>query len=74
MAKSAFDLIEDDLLVEEVSKNHVLYDSSHEKHKDLHFKDTVWNRIAPVVGRNSEYLPYTYEFTRRVGKNLPVFI
>ncbi|VVC40020.1 BESS motif,MADF domain,SANT/Myb domain,Myb-like domain [Cinara cedri] len=54
MSKSAFNLIEDELLVEEVSKNQVIYDNSHEKHKDLHYKEIIWNKISPIVGRSTD--------------------
>ncbi|KAL4148065.1 hypothetical protein QTP88_002369 [Uroleucon formosanum] len=49
--KTLFTITDDELLVEEVSKNRVLYDSSHEKHKDVNFKDVIWNNISSVVGQ-----------------------
>ncbi|XP_026820590.1 uncharacterized protein LOC113559163 [Rhopalosiphum maidis] len=52
--KSLFAITDDELLVEEVSKNRVLYDSSHEKHKDVNFKDVIWNNISSVVGQCAE--------------------
>eukprot|EP00102_Acyrthosiphon_pisum_P006861 XP_003240720.1 PREDICTED: transcription factor Adf-1-like [Acyrthosiphon pisum] len=52
--KTLFSNIEDELLVEEVSKNSVLYDSSHENHKDINVKDVIWNNISSVVGQCTE--------------------
>lgn len=52
--KTLFTITDDELLVEEVSKNRVLYDSSHEKHKDVNFKDVIWNNISSVVGQCAE--------------------
>lgn len=58
MSKTLFTTTDDELLVEEVSKNRVLYDSSHEKHKDINFKDAIWNNISSVVGHCSKYILY----------------
>ena len=55
MSKTQFTTTQDELLVEEVSKNRVLYDSSHEKHKDVNYKDAIWNNISTVVGQCSKY-------------------
>jgi competence protein ComGC len=41
MSKTQFTTTHDEILVEEVSKNRVLY----EKHKDINFKDGIWNNI-----------------------------
>lgn len=53
--KTLFTITDDELLVEEVSKNRVLYDSSYEKHKDVNFKDVIWNNISFVVGQCGKY-------------------
>jgi len=44
--KTLFTTTDDELLVEEVSENRVLYDSSHEIHKDVNFEDVIWNNIS----------------------------
>lgn len=56
MMKTQFSTTDDELLVEEVSKNRVLYDCSREKHKDV-----IWNNISSAVGQCSKYNILLYE-------------
>lgn len=58
MSKTVFTATEDEKLIEEVGKNRVLYDSSLEKHKDVNFKDAIWNSISSIVGRTSMLFNY----------------
>ena len=45
ISKTLFTTTDDELLVEEVGKNRELYDSPHKKHKDVNFKDIIWNNL-----------------------------
>lgn len=56
MSKSIFLSSDDEVLVGEVGKERVLYDSSHAKHKYVIHKDVIWNKISSVLGKSSEYL------------------
>jgi len=58
MSKTIFTATEDEKLIEEVGKNRVLYDSSLEKHRDVNFKDAIWNSISSIVGRTSMLFNY----------------
>jgi len=58
MSKTVFTATEDEKLIEEVGKNRVLYDSSLEKHRDVNFKDAIWNSISSIVGRTSMLFNY----------------
>lgn len=53
--KYIFSSAEDDMLIEIVEKNRVLFDSSDPKHKDLNYKDSIWEDIGKKLNRNSEY-------------------
>lgn len=55
MSKSTFLSNDDEVLVEEVGKQSVLYDSSHDKHKDIIYKDVIWNNISSIVGKSSKF-------------------
>lgn len=56
MSKTVFTAPEDEKLLEEVGKNRVLFDSFHNKHKDVNFKDAIWNNISSAVGKTSMLL------------------
>jgi len=58
MSKTVFTATEDEKLIEEVGKNRVLYDSSLEKHRDVNFKDAIWNSISSIVGRTNMLFNY----------------
>lgn len=45
-----------ELLIEEVKKYPVLYDTTHENHKDVESRDRCWLQISQRVGENSEYI------------------
>ncbi|KAL5238969.1 hypothetical protein ACI65C_006379 [Semiaphis heraclei] len=44
----------DELLIEEVRQNTVLYNSQDIKHKDIIYKDEIWKNIAGKVGKSIE--------------------
>lgn len=60
MSKSTFSSNDDEVLVEEVGKQLVLYDSSHDKHKDIIRKDVIWNNLASIVVKSSWYLQISW--------------
>jgi hypothetical protein len=55
MSKSTFLSNDDEVLVEEIGKQPVLYDSSHDKYKDIIYKDVIWNNISSIVGKLSKF-------------------
>ncbi|XP_022172449.1 uncharacterized protein LOC111035225, partial [Myzus persicae] len=44
----------DELLIEEVRQNTVLYNSQDLKHKDIIYKDEIWKNIAGKVGKSMD--------------------
>jgi len=50
----------DDILIEEVRLNTVLYNSQDIKHKDIIYKDEIWKNIAGKVGKSSKFLSRNY--------------
>lgn len=46
---------EDEIFVEAVEERSVIYDSSHHKHKNYNFINTIWNEISSLVGKSCKY-------------------
>lgn len=53
--KSIFSSTEDEILIENIQKNYVIFDSSDLKHKDVFFKETIWKNISVKLDRTSKY-------------------
>lgn len=63
----------DEILIEEVRQNTVLYDSKDIKHKDIVYKDEIWKHIAVKVGKPCKFLSRNYSniCTRSLNIHLP---
>jgi hypothetical protein len=44
----------EDILLEEVRKNPVLYDSADLKYKDIILKDDIWKEIGLKIGKSGK--------------------
>ncbi|KAL5239473.1 hypothetical protein ACI65C_006883 [Semiaphis heraclei] len=58
MFKMSFSPENDELLIEEVRQNTVLYNSQDIKHKDIIYKDEIWKNIAGKVGKSKALRHY----------------
>ncbi len=52
--KFIFSSVEDEILIDSVQKNKVLYDCSHPKNKDIFFKDTLWKSLSEELNRTGK--------------------
>jgi len=52
MSKIVFLPEHEEILLEEVRKNPVLYDSADLKHKDIILKDDIWKEIGLKIGKS----------------------
>jgi len=52
--KFIFSSEEDEMLIDFVQKNKVLYDCSHPKNKDIFFKDTLWKSLSEELNRTGK--------------------
>lgn len=53
--KFIFSAAEDEILIDEIQKNKVIFDSSDLSHKDKNIKDSIWTEIGIKLNRNSKY-------------------
>jgi len=53
--KFIFSAAEDKILIDEIQKNKVIFDSSDLNHKDKNIKDSIWTEIKIKLNRNSKY-------------------
>lgn len=58
MSKVVFLLEHEEILIEEVRENSVLYDSADLKHKDIFLKDDIWKEIGLKIGNLVSSLNY----------------
>jgi len=54
MSKIVFLPEHEEILLEEVRKNPVLYDSADLKHKDIILKDDIWKEIGMKIGKSGK--------------------
>lgn len=54
MSKLVFSPDDDELLVEEVRNNSVLYDLSHPKYKNIILKDELWKDISVKLKKSGK--------------------
>lgn len=51
-AKSIFSLNDDEILADEVGRQSVLYNNSHDKHENVFCMDEIWNNTSSLVNDN----------------------
>lgn len=52
---------EDDIiLIDYIRRNRVLYDNTHDRHKDNTFKDSIWYDISVKTGKSGKDMIYTW--------------
>lgn len=60
--KFIFSSDEDDILIEIIQQNRVIFDSSDPKHKDIIYRESIWKDIAEQLNRNSKYKIYCTKY------------